>query len=59
VRSGDLVVADDDGVTAVPREHAREAIAAALEKASTEDSARALLLEGGKLADVWNRFRVL
>jgi regulator of RNase E activity RraA len=59
VRSGDLVVADDDGVTVVPREHAREAIAAALEKASTEDSARALLLEGGKLADVWNRFRVL
>jgi regulator of RNase E activity RraA len=59
VRSGDLVVADDDGVTVVPRDHAREAIAAALEKASTEDSARALLLEGGKLADVWNRFRVL
>ena len=59
VRSGDLVVADDDGVTVVPRDHARAAIAAALEKVSTEDSARALLLEGGKLADVWDRFRVL
>jgi 4-hydroxy-4-methyl-2-oxoglutarate aldolase len=59
VRSGDLVVADDDGVTVVPRQHAREAIALAFEKAATETSARALLLDGGKLADVWERFRVL
>jgi 4-hydroxy-4-methyl-2-oxoglutarate aldolase len=59
VRSGDLVVADDDGVTVVPRAHAREAIALAFEKAATETSARALLLGGGKLADVWERFRVL
>lgn len=59
VRSGDLVVADDDGVTVVPRRHAREAIALAFEKAATETSARALLLDGGKLADVWERFRVL
>lgn len=59
VRSGDLVVADDDGVTVVPRKHAREAIALAFEKAATETSARALLLDGGKLSDVWERFRVL
>ncbi len=59
VRSGDLVVADDDGVTVVPRARAREAIRLALEKATTENKARDLLLGGGKLADVWERFRVL
>jgi regulator of RNase E activity RraA len=59
VRSGDLVVADDDGVTVVPRASARQAIALALQKATTENRARDLLLGGGKLAGVWERFRVL
>lgn len=59
VRSGDLVVADEDGITVVPREHAGEAIERALAKASVENKARDLLLAGGKLADVWERFRVL
>ena len=59
VREGDLVVADDDGITVVPDEIAREAIGLALEKAATEDSARDLLLAGGRLADVWKRFGVL
>jgi len=59
VRSGDLVVADQDGLTVVPRELADEVIALAIEKATTENSARDLLLAGGKMADVWEKFRVL
>jgi 4-hydroxy-4-methyl-2-oxoglutarate aldolase len=59
VRTGDLVVADADGITVVPRERAEAAIRLAVEKATTEDKARELLLQGGTLADVWERFRVL
>lgn len=59
VRSGDLVIADEDGVTIVPRDHAERAIALAVAKATTENKARDLLLAGGTLANVWERFRVL
>jgi 4-hydroxy-4-methyl-2-oxoglutarate aldolase len=59
VRTGDLIVADEDGVTVVPRERAEEVIRLAVEKATTENKARDLLLAGGTLADVWERFRVL
>jgi regulator of RNase E activity RraA len=59
VASGDLVVADADGVTIVPRLIADEAIRLAIEKASIENRARDLLLAGGKMADVWEKFRVL
>lgn len=59
VQSGDLIVADEDGITVVPRGHAERAIELALAKASVENKARDLLLAGGKLADVWERFRVL
>ena len=41
------------------RSVAVDAAARALEKAITEDRARDLLLEGAKLADVWERFGVL
>ena len=59
VATGDLVIADEDGITIVPRAHAPEAIERALAKATTENKARDLLLAGGTLADVWERFRVL
>ena len=59
VRSGDLVVADSDGVVVVPRESAAEVIRRAVEKSSTETEARDLLLRGGLLADVWETFKVL
>jgi regulator of RNase E activity RraA len=59
VRSGDLVVADCDGVVVVPREVCHEVIGKALEKAALENQARDLLREGALLADVWERFRVL
>ena len=59
VSSGDLVVADVDGVTVVPRAIAGEASKLAIEKASLENDARDLLLAGGKMADVWEKYRVL
>ena len=59
VRTGDLIVADEDGITVVPRERAEEAVERAVAKATTENKARDLLLAGGTLADVWERFRVL
>lgn len=59
VAPGDLVVADRDGVTIVPAEIVDEAIPLAVEKATTENAALDLLREGGLLADVWERYRVL
>lgn len=59
VASGDLIVADEDGIVVVPRQHARRAVDLAIAKAATESKARDLLLAGGTLAAVWERFRVL
>lgn len=59
VRTGDLIVADEDGITVVPRQHAEKVTALALAKANTENKACELLLAGGTLADVWDKFRVL
>jgi regulator of RNase E activity RraA len=59
VYPGDLVVCDSDGVTMVPSDRAPEIIQKAREKASTENSARKLLLDGGLLRDVWEKYRVL
>jgi regulator of RNase E activity RraA len=59
VQTGDLVIADGDGLTIVPRALAEEVIPLAIEKATTENSARDLLLAGGKMADVWEKYRVL
>lgn len=59
VRSGDLVVADLDGVVAVPREHAADVLERALEKTRTENRARDALAGGATLAEAWERFRVL
>jgi len=56
---GDLVVADRDGVTIVPRRIAAEAISLAVKKATTESLARQLLLDGATLREAWERFRVL
>ena len=59
VSTGDLVVADMDGVTIVPRAIAEKAVDLAIEKAGLENGARDLLLAGGKMADLWEKFRVL
>lgn len=59
VRTGDLVVADVDGVTFVPRRLAEQAVSLALDKAKTENTARDLLRRGAYLRDAWNRYGVL
>lgn len=59
VYPGDLVVCDSDGSIIVPRDYAYEIIEKAREKALTENSARELLLNGGLLRDVWEKYRVL
>lgn len=59
VRPGDLIVADLDGIVVVPQESAAEVIRRAIAKATVEDDARDLLLAGGTLANVWERFGVL
>ena len=59
VSTGDLVVADVDGVTVVPVEATAEVATRAIEKATTENKARELLEGGALLRDAWNRFGVL
>jgi regulator of RNase E activity RraA len=59
VYPGDLVVCDADGSIIVPRDYAFEIMEKAREKALTENSARELLLNGGLLRDVWEKYRVL
>ncbi|HEX7936963.1 MAG TPA: hypothetical protein VF573_28340 [Paraburkholderia sp.] len=53
VSSGDLVVADSDGVTIVPRAIAEQAIKLAIEKAEKEDGARDMLRAGGTMKEAW------
>jgi regulator of RNase E activity RraA len=59
VHSGDLVVADRDGIVVVPAAVATEVARAAIAKAGIESDARQLLLNGALLADAWERYGVL
>ena len=59
VSTGDLVVADVDGVTFVPGDMAAEVVTAAIQKATTESLAKDLLRAGSTLAQAWERYRVL
>jgi len=59
VTRGDLVVADADGTVVVPAAVADEVVARAIVKATTESSARSMLLGGAYLRDAWERFKVL
>jgi regulator of RNase E activity RraA len=59
VRRGDLVFGDVDGVVVVPREAEHEVLRLALEKVAGEDSSRAALQRGEKLADVFRRLGIL
>lgn len=59
VEPGDTVLADDDGVVAVPAAHAAQVMAAAAAKAALETSVRAELLGGATMRAVWDRHRVL
>lgn len=59
VRSGDLIVADSDGTTVVPARAAQEIGRRAVEKSRTESEAKQLLLAGGTMAEMWERYRVM
>lgn len=59
VHPGDLVVADADGLTCIPRSHSVAVARAALEKARTESRARDLLRSGALLREAWEAHRVL
>ncbi|MCD1635793.1 RraA family protein [Martelella mediterranea] len=56
---GDLIVADRDGACVVPQAQAEDLIARAVGKALVENEARDLLLNGGYLREVWEKYRVL
>jgi 4-hydroxy-4-methyl-2-oxoglutarate aldolase len=58
VQSGDLVVGDDDGVIVIPAAVVSGVLEAVSAKVSGEDGARADLLKGAKVHDVWNKWRV-
>lgn len=59
VRSGDLVIADVDGVTVVPRAVANEVAGRAVTKSRTESDAKQMLLDGATLGQMWDRFQVM
>ena len=59
VASGDLVVADADGVVFVPADVEREVIAYARNKASEENRVRDAIRDGMKATDAYRRFGVL
>ncbi len=59
VSSGDLVVADIDGVTIVPADAIEEVARRTIEKATTENRAREMLEGGALLREAWDRFKVL
>lgn len=59
IASGDLVLADDDGVVVVPRAREAEVLAAARRRAEGESMVLAELLAGETLRTVWDRHRIL
>lgn len=58
VETGDLVVADDDGVVVVPSARVGEVVAAVLAKLSNENRALADLVDGASVHQVWDKWRV-
>lgn len=59
VEAGDLIVADYDGVVAVPAAVVSEVIGGAWDKVQRENSTRADLMNGSYLRDVFARYGVL
>ena len=53
------MICDNDGAIVVPRLNAFDIIKKAQDKAAIETDARALLLNGGLLRDVWEKYHVL
>ena len=59
IDSGDLVMADDDGVVVIPRSAELEVIRRARERATGESTVLAELLAGETLRQVWDRHGIL
>ena len=59
VTPGDLIVADFDGVVAIPAPVAHEVIRLATEKVTRENGSRAELMAGKYLRDVYEKYGVL
>jgi regulator of RNase E activity RraA len=59
VESGDVVFGDADGVVVVPRKIEKQVFTAAFKKVAGENSTRAALARGEKLASVFKRFGIL
>ncbi len=59
VAPGDAVVADEDGVVVIPDEALSDVVAIVAEKLAGEQSAKADLLAGKTLGEVWETWRVL
>jgi len=59
VRPGDLVVGDVDGVVVIPQEMAADVAEAVVTKHRLEGNARADLLAGMSIRDVWTKYGVL
>jgi regulator of RNase E activity RraA len=59
VSPGDLIVADFDGVVAIPAHAVQEVVGKATEKVAREDSSRAELMKGAYLRDVFQKYGVL
>ncbi len=56
---GDLILADDDGVVAIPRDLAEPGLAAAEEKVRGENLVRKALAEGMSVTEAFRRYGVL
>lgn len=59
IAAGDLMVAEDDGIVAVPRHLEPDVVARANARIATESDVLADLLGGAGLREVWQRYRVL
>ncbi|RLK46582.1 RraA family protein [Microbacterium telephonicum] len=59
IESGDLVIADDDGIVVVPRAAESDVLARARARASAETTVLAELLAGDSLRAVWTRHGIL
>jgi regulator of RNase E activity RraA len=59
IRPGDIVFGDRDGVLVIPREAETEAVAKALEKATTENKVRLAIQNGMSTVDAFKTFGVM
>jgi regulator of RNase E activity RraA len=58
VASGDLIVGDDDGVVVVPVQHVHAVLEEVMARVSGENGARADILKGAGVHEVWDTWRV-